>query len=172
MISEILLNINKEYLRNIIIVFILSIISINTFVNINNHYYSETYDGYLNNLELYIPENAIVLGNLNTLFAFDTNKFYDYRNLGYLPEDETFSDYIYERNIEYIIYPDEMDFIYNTRPLWNGLYGNVYPYYEDMKNFFDNGCAVIGNFNSPIYGMRIVRYIEDKEYNITVYKVK
>jgi hypothetical protein len=172
MISEVLLNINKKYLRNIIIVFILLIISINTFVNMNNHYYSETYDDYLNNLELFVPDNAIVLGNLNTLFAFDTNKFYDYRNLGYLPKDKTFSDYINERNIEYIIYPDEMDLIYNTRPLWNGLYGNVYPYYENMKNFFDNSCIAVGTFTSPVYGMRIVRYIEDKEYNITIYKVK
>ncbi|MEA3423412.1 MAG: glycosyltransferase family 39 protein [Bacillota bacterium] len=172
MISEILLNIDKKHLRNAVIVFILLIISINTFVNMNNHYYSETYDDYLNNLELILPENAVVLGNLNTLFAFNTNRFYDYRNLGYLPIDKTFANYIYERNIEYIIYPEEMDFIYNTRPLWNGLYGNVYPYYEDMKNFFDNSCTIVGNFNSPVYGMRIVRYIEDKEYNIVVYKVK
>ncbi|MBN2259095.1 MAG: glycosyltransferase family 39 protein [Clostridiales bacterium] len=172
MLADITRVINSKKILFFIIVFTLSITGINTFSNISAHYYSETYDGYINHLQSFIPKDAIVLANLNSLLAFETDHFYDYRNLGYLSENMTFEKYIEERSIEYIVYPEEMDFIYTSRPIWNGLYGNLYPYYEEMQYFLENDCIEVGDFYSPIYGMRIVRYIEDKDYLIRIYKVK
>ena len=102
--------------------------------------------------------------------AFESAQVYDYRNLGYL--EGSIDRYITDRNIEYIIYPEEMDFIYSQRPVWNDLYGNLYPYYDDLQNFFKNNCELIGEFNSPIYAMRIVRYIESTPYTVKIYTVK
>jgi 4-amino-4-deoxy-L-arabinose transferase-like glycosyltransferase len=142
----------------------------NTYQNITSHPQDEHYDDYLTNIQTYVPDGSIVLGNLNTLLAFDDAQVYDYRNLGYL--DGTISDYIKNRNISYIIYPEEMDFIYEHRPLWNDLYGNVYPYYDDLQSLLETEFDLIGTFESPIYAMRIVRYIGEHPYSISIYKIK
>ncbi len=140
--------------------------------NIDGHFYSQTYDAYLEEISDLLPPDARVLGNLNALFAFNPENFYDYRNLDHLQEDTTFEDYIRERGIEYILYPEEMDFIYEKRPLWNDLYGNLHPYYHQMKTFLEEECTLAASFESPVYGMRIVRYIEDRPYEVKVYQVK
>ncbi|OPL07533.1 MAG: hypothetical protein AVO33_05275 [delta proteobacterium ML8_F1] len=143
----------------------------NTLENLQSHYYEQSYEDYLSHFKELVPQNTRVLGNLNALFAFRPENFFDLRNLRYLPETSTFEDYIRERDIEYILYSEEMDFIYERRPLWNDLYGNLYPYYEQMQLFFEESCQEAGTFESPTYGMRIVRYIEKKPYRVILYKV-
>lgn len=150
-----------------IIIFILvmnSIVNIYPYTNID-------YNRYLNQVSKAIPKDTNVLGNLNAEYYFENQKLYDYRNLAYLEAyNLSFSDYIRKNNIEYIIYPEEMDFIYNTRPVWNGLYGNIYPYYDEMQIFLKEDCTLIHSFTNH-YGMRIARYFLDKEWEINIYKV-
>lgn len=168
-LAQVLQLLDMKY-RKFALFLILLISILNTYQNLNIHPSTEHYDDYIQNIQNYVPDNSIVLGNLNTIMAFENSQIYDYRNLGYL--DTSIDDYIIQRDIEYIIYPEEMDFIYLNRPLWNGLYGNLFPYYDSFQSFLKTKCDLIGTFESPVYAMRIVRYIENKNYTIKIYKVK
>lgn len=133
---------------------------------------SNDYDAYMAQIKSMVPADAEVLANLNAEYAFDNGRLHDYRNLAYLDENGmTFGDYIEAYDIEYIIYPEEMDFVYENRPVWNVLYGNLYPYYDGMKDFLGNRCEYLGAFHSP-YAMRIVDYSHDKPWEVRVYRVK
>ncbi|MTI66090.1 MAG: phospholipid carrier-dependent glycosyltransferase [Firmicutes bacterium] len=136
-------------------------------------YLNTSYSDYLNEIGKVIKKDDTVLANLNSEYYFENGKLYDYRNLFLLDENNmSFSDYIYSHDIKYIVYSDEMDFIYNSRPIWNGVYGNLYYYYEDMKNFLNNKCRVIYKFKDNLYGIRITRYINTRDWYIKIYKVK
>lgn len=162
-----LANIDNKYF--IITLFIISILnsSINIYPYLNNDY-----ESYLNNIEQYVSSDSKVLANLNTEYYFENDSLLDYRNLYYLKENNiTFEEYIYNNNIEYIIYSEEMDFIYNSRPIWNIVYGNTYYYYEDMNIFLNENCNLIGEFTDSTYSMRIVRY-QNENYFVKIYQVK
>ncbi|WP_291632651.1 hypothetical protein [Clostridium sp.] len=118
-----------------------------------------------------MKKNDVVLSNLNSEFYFDNGKLHDYRNLAFLKENDlNFKEYIYKYNIKFIIYPEEMDVIYSESPKWDSLYGNL-SYYKDMKNFFETNCTLVDKFNDKTYGMRIARYIDEKDWTIKIYKV-
>src|SRR6056297_88516 len=161
---------NKKY-STLIIAFLIIIISISSIIIVfNNSYFN--YDDYLDQISLSVKSNETVLANLNTHFYFDYKKLYDYRNLAYLKQNKlNFSQYIIKNDIEYIIYPEEMDYIYNSRPQWNTLYGNLYPFYREMKDFIQNDCKLIHQFSNKSYGMRIVKYMNEKDWQIKIYKV-
>lgn len=127
------------------------------------------YKEYLQEIKNNIPEDSEVLANLNTEYAFDYGNLHDYRNLAELV-DMSFSEYIYQNEIEYIIYPEEMDYIYENRPVWNVMYGNVYPYYQDMIDFMNEDCELIHEFSSP-YAMRIMMYSDKQDWHVKIYKV-
>jgi 4-amino-4-deoxy-L-arabinose transferase-like glycosyltransferase len=130
------------------------------------------YNEYLDQISDQIPSDAAVLCNINAEPLFDYGKLYDWRNIGELSgNDQSFSQYISDRNIEYIVYPEEIDYIYQHRPLWNGVYGNIALIYDGMQDFLNNQCEVIGVFSSRTYAMRIVRYQQEREWNITLYRV-
>jgi len=164
-------NIEIDYSKTILIGLIF-ILLLNSFIIIyNNSYFN--YDDYLNEISSIVNKDNKVLANLNSQFYFDYSKLYDYRNLAFLEENNlSFSDYIGKNNIEYIIYPEEMDLIYNRRPTWNTLYGNPYPYYSNMKNFLNQECKLVKEFSNKTYGMRIAKYIGTKEWKVKIYKVK
>jgi 4-amino-4-deoxy-L-arabinose transferase-like glycosyltransferase len=153
----------------IILLLIISILNscINIYPYINNDYKK-----YLNNISKFVDSDSKVLANLNTEYYFKNDSLLDYRNLYYLKDNNiSFSEYIYQNNIEYIIYSEEMDFIYNRRPIWNIVYGNTFYYYDDMKYFLNNDCNLIGEFYDSVYSMRIVRY-QNNKYFIKIYEVK
>jgi 4-amino-4-deoxy-L-arabinose transferase-like glycosyltransferase len=134
-------------------------------------YMNNDYEVYLNEIESIVPEDARVLANLNTEYAFAYDSLRDYRNLGYLDDNEmSFADYVKSNDIEYIIYPEEMDFIYENRPVWNIVYGNIYPYYDDMNELLKQKCEMVHEFYSP-YGMRIVRFANAKDWSVKIYRV-
>lgn len=135
-------------------------------------YIHNDYNNYLNEISKVVKKNDMVLANLNCEFYFDNGKLLDYRNLSFLKnQDITFEEYIYDNNIEYIIYPEEIDLIYNSRPIWNGLYGNTYYYYNDMKYFLEDKCKLVYGFNDKTYGIRIARYINTRDWNVKIYKI-
>jgi 4-amino-4-deoxy-L-arabinose transferase-like glycosyltransferase len=135
-------------------------------------YLNRDYRNYLAGIQATVPQDAKVLANLNSEYAFVYDTLVDYRNLAYLEDAKmTFEEYIDSRGIEYIIYPEEMDMIYQKRPVWNIVYGNIYPYYEDMQRFFERRCTQIDEFTSP-YAMRIVRYMDTQSWTIKIYAVQ
>ncbi len=134
-------------------------------------YLNNDYSDYLSDIRASVPSDAKVLANLNAEYAFDAGQLLDYRNLEYLEQSGlTFEEYINSRGIEYIIYPEEMDYIYQHRPVWNIMYGNLYPYYEDMQQFLAERCTPVVSFTSP-YAMRITDHMDDQDWMVTVYRV-
>jgi len=132
----------------------------------------ERYTEYEKNISAFVPPDAKVLANLNSEYYFDFGVLKDYRNLSYLGKAGlSFRDYISSRGIEYILYPQEMDLIFERRPVWNILYGNVYEYYPEMQHFLTENCRYLGEFTSPVYGMRITRYSGTEEWKVRVYEV-
>lgn len=133
----------------------------------------DDYRGYLAELEKALPEEGAVLVNLNAGFLFEDREFYDYRNLAYLEEaDLGFEEYVRTRGITAIVVPEELVFIYERRPVWNIMYGNIVPWYLQMLPFLEEHCSPTSEFTAPCYGMRITRYMGDKPWQVKVYRVK
>ncbi|MFW6282236.1 MAG: ArnT family glycosyltransferase, partial [bacterium] len=165
-------SLRRKKITYILIIVIIAISAYNTSSTIlkESHY---NYDNYLSEIESVVDKNDKVLANINAEYYFNNGSLLDYRNLAYLKENKlSFSEYIKSNEIEYIIYPEEMDFIYNTRPIWNILYGNLYPFYKDMKDFLHNDCTLVYSFTNKSYGMRINKYIGKKNWSIKIYQVK
>jgi len=132
----------------------------------------ETYRSYTRNIAGYLPPDTPVLANLNSEYYFDLGRLHDYRNLVYLDDAGlSFEQYIYSNGIRYIVYPQEMDIIHQRRPVWNILYGNVHEYYDEMQDFLEKKCVPEGEFESPVYGMRIVRYSGTRPWKVRIYRV-
>lgn len=134
---------------------------------------NQSYASYINNISKAVKPSDAVLANLNAEFYFDKGSLFDYRNLAFLKENNlSFADYINKNKIKYIIYPEEMDIIYNSRPAFNGLYGNPAIYYMDMQDYIKNNCELVYEFNDPVYAMRIMQYTGTKVWSVKIYKVK
>ncbi|MDA3958426.1 glycosyltransferase family 39 protein, partial [Oceanispirochaeta sp.] len=133
----------------------------------------ESYKEYLEGIEDALPPGAVVLANMNTEYAFEGGHLFDYRNLSYLPDnrDSSVENYIRERKIEYILFPDELDFVYESRPVWNVLYGNPSRWYPELKNFIQKKSVLIETLDSPAYAMRIQAYKYKKEWKLKIYRV-
>jgi len=133
---------------------------------------NEGYRNYISEIKEAVPADAKVLANLNTAFAFNYKKLHVYRDLASLEKrDLSFEEYIRGHSIDYIIYPEEMDVIYQERPVWNTVYGNIFPYYDDMQKYLKESCSEIYQFTSRVYGMRIVPYMNRKDWTVRIYKV-
>jgi len=170
LVIYVLENIQKK-LRFLSIALLSLSLIISSYLNIRP-YIKYSYNEYLQQISTIVPKDSIVLANLNCEFYFDNNNLFDYRNLAYLRENSLdFKQYIEKNNIDFIIYPEEMELIFEQRPRWNGLYGNVYPYYHDMKDFLQHNCELVSEFSHPTYGVRISEYINSKEWRIKIYKV-
>jgi len=161
----------KKRLKFYIIPILVVAVALNSALNMLP-YLNNSYDRYLQEIGKVVNRDEIVLANLNAEMAFDNGKLYDYRNLAYLAENNvTFEQYIYRNHISYIIYPDEMDFIFAYRPTWNQVYGDISLYYDDMQKFLQTKSQQVYAFSEPTYGMRIARYINKKDWGIRIYKV-
>lgn len=163
-------NLNFKLSGSLILILI-ALLTLNSGTTIieESHY---NYQDYLQQIAEVVPRDARVLANLNTDYYFENGSLVDYRNLAYLQENNlSFADYINKNKIEYIIYPEEMDYIYNSRPSWNILYGNLYPYYQEMQYFLKQETELIKEFINSTYAMRIVRKIGAKNWSVKIYKV-
>lgn len=134
-------------------------------------YRNSSYEKYLDQLSLVVSPHAETLGNLNTEYYFENGKLHDYRNLTYLKQKGmSFEEYIRNNNIEYIVYSEELDLIHNLEPKWDGIYGSM-DYYDEMNSFIDKSCKLVSTYSDAYYGIRIVRYIGLKPWQIRIYKV-
>lgn len=128
------------------------------------------YQDYCGQVAAYLKPETKTLGNLNTAFYFDSDTLLDVRNLAFLAENEmTFAQYVQSRGIEAILWPDEMQMIYERRPYLNALYGNPRAVPE-VQAFLREHCTYIGSFVNPGYAVRVVQEI-GKGYGVKVYRV-
>lgn len=133
----------------------------------NNHY-----ENYLAAIQEVVPEDATVLANLNTEFAFESGRLYDYRNLTHLDDESLSLDrYIEERGIEYILYADELDYLHRNPTPWQVLYGPDQAWYDQMQTFLARQCEEVATFEAPIYGNRIVGFLNDPYWHLHIYRI-
>lgn len=136
------------------------------------HLNKPDYKEYIREIEEYVPSDAKVIGNLNMDFYFANDRLRDYRNLPFALEGEGLSTYIEEQEIEYIVYTSELDYLYQNRPYYNVIYGNVM-FVPELKEFCLSRCEQIGEFTHPMYGTRVYPLVGDPDYGrVEVYKVK
>lgn len=130
-----------------------------------------TYKDFLAQLSLYVPADSVTLGNLNTAFYFDPGVFRDYRNLPYLNGEEALAAYIEDNKIQYVLYTDELDYIYENRPTYNVIYGNS-TFIKDLKSYLKTNCTLVGSFENARYASRILPILGNPDYGtVTVYRV-
>lgn len=132
----------------------------------------ERFSDYTAQINQLIPPGTVALGNMYSEYAMDDGHYYDWRNLQYLKENKmSLRSYIETRDIEYIIFSEELTFIYNNRPYWNVIYGNPAHWYPELLEFTKNDCSLTGSFESPGYAMRISAYRYSKPWSVRVFKV-
>jgi len=118
-----------------------------------------------------IPPNAKVLANLNTGFILDSRRIHPFRDLAFLDEAGiTVIEYLRRENIQWVVWPEEMEIIYAERPVWNDLYGNLYPYYEDLFTLLQLS-ETVATAIFPVYGMRIIPYQGRRGGRVTVHRL-
>ncbi|MBS7525565.1 hypothetical protein KHM83_02600 [Fusibacter paucivorans] len=133
--------------------------------------YQVRYDQMVASLKNVLPVDAVVLGNLNAIEAVDETHFYDLRNLGYLDAANiSLEDYIRDRNIQYLIIHDEMNYIRQTSPTWDFLYVNTH-YFDALFQFIETETEPVHTFENPLYAMRIAAYSGTYPWQTTVYKI-
>ena len=134
---------------------------------------SETYERYLEEIGSVVPQDARVLANLNTDYYFENGNLRDVRNLTYLKESGlSVEEYIRQNHIQFIILSDEMDFIYERRPVWNMIYGNP-RYVPELRQFTEEKCTLVHQFRDNTYGIRIVGYMRsDLNFTVQIFEVQ
>lgn len=164
-----LTNIPKDYVKIIAPLLALAIF-ISTLINIYP-YLKYDYHSYLGKITAVVSPDRKVLASLNTEYAFEDGKLLDLRNLSFLKRQGlTFAEYISRNQIEYIIYPEGLDFIYRHRPKWNGVYGHL-PYYHEMQLFLAEKSRLVFVFEAPAYGMEIPAYVGRRNWRVFIYQV-
>lgn len=120
-----------------------------------------------------MPADSRVLANLNTDYYFKNGRLRDVRNLTYLKENGlSVEDYIRQNRIQYIILSDEMDFLYQRRPVWNMIYGNP-RYVPELRQFTEEKCTLVHQFQDNTYGIRVVGYMRsDLDFTVQIFKVQ
>jgi 4-amino-4-deoxy-L-arabinose transferase-like glycosyltransferase len=131
------------------------------------------YESYKKEIQATLPADAVVLANLNTEFLFEVGQLYDYRNLAYVdPKTNGLKTYLTERGITHILYADELDYIHRNPQPWQVLYGPDESWYADMQSFLAENCQEIATLPAPIYGNRIVPFLNDPFWQLHIYQIK
>lgn len=129
-----------------------------------------TYQEYERQVTALIPAGARVLGNLNMEFFLDYDCLRDYRNLPYALRGDGLEAYLEANGIEYIVYHQELDFLWEHRPYFNVIYGNVM-FVEELKDYCEQNCRPVGSFEDPWYGIRVAELRGQEAYaRVTVYR--
>jgi hypothetical protein len=130
------------------------------------------YSSYLRRIGAAVGPDRKVLASVNADFGFHCGKLLDLRNLSYLRKHGlTVSGYVETRGIEYLIIPEGLDFIYRTRPLWNGVFGQPF-YYPELRRFLNERCRPVARFAAPGFGVEIGEYVGRRNWRVTIYRVR
>ena len=131
-----------------------------------------SYEAYLEQIEELVPKDSTVIANLNTEFYFSQGCLRDYRNLPYVWKEKGIEAYIKENEIEYILYSTELDYLYEHRPYFNVIYGDI-RFVPELKRLCEQKGELIGEFTDTIYGSRVIGVMGQEKYShVLVYKLK
>jgi hypothetical protein len=143
-----------------------------------------TYETHLSEIRQALAPDAVVLGNLSAGFAFAGHPFYDIRNLA--PVAGTTPDpaaYLAQRGINTVIWYGEYDYILRN-PQWRILYetepdsardagglSGQACFLEALKAHLDTHGRLVHQFEAPIYGTRIIRYMGDGVWPVAIFRL-
>lgn len=131
-----------------------------------------SYETYLEQLGKLVPANARVIANLNTEFYFSKDALRDYRNLPYAWKEEGLEAYLEENKIEYVLYSTELDYLYENRPYFNVIYGDI-RFVPELKRLCEEKGELIGEFTDPVYASRVIGVMGQEKYSrLLVYRIK
>lgn len=126
---------------------------------------------------------ARVLANLNTAFAWEPERLRVYRDLARLPRPEPSAEadpadsgalarFLAAEGISYLVVPvDELELIYERRPLWNDVYGNPSRFFPELREIIELCGIAVAEFESPVYGMRMLYYQGQSPGRIRIYRL-
>lgn len=134
--------------------------------------YNVSYEAMIEEIDEIVSDDSVVLGNLNTIDAFEGQRFYDVRNLAFLEDNGmTIEDYIKERGITVILIHEELEYIRKTAPNWDFLYGSG-TYMDELFVYISENTDLISEFENPVYAMRIARYSGTYPWKTRIYRVR
>ncbi len=81
---------------------------------------------------------------------------------------ETFLD---NQCVSWIVLPDELNYIYERRPVWNALYGTP-GWYPPLMEILERRGEEISRGFFPNYAMRIVPLMKSNNWSVGVYRLK
>ncbi len=130
------------------------------------------YRGYLSAVRNSVPDGeTVVLANLNAGFAFHYGQLRVWRDVQHLPHPPDLLGFLRSEGIELVLHPDELDVIFAERPVWNAVYGNLYPWYGQLQRIVREESEPVTRFSAPCYAMRLVRYRCAGPYGVSVYRL-
>ncbi|MEG0541593.1 MAG: hypothetical protein RR528_04635, partial [Angelakisella sp.] len=160
-----------ERIKVVLLATLTAVVLLCSVTNIRPWLIAPSYESYLEQLGTILPKDARVLGNLNTDFYFENGSLRDYRNLPFALRDGTLEEYIEANEIEYILYSQELDYLYEHRPYYNVIYGNIM-FRDELLRFCSERCTKLSSFQNATYGARVTGLIGSGEYDgVTVYEV-
>lgn len=163
-------HINRKYLIKWILIALIVLQSLQLYKTVSplNH---QDYDTLGQSINAIIPDDAVILGNLNLDYHFELYQLYDIRNLAYLDHhDLSIADYIKKNHIDYIILYDEMTYIKEANHKWDILYGDL-TYYDALISYLEVHGTLVETLDAPSYGMRIAKYVDVYPWEIKIYKL-
>lgn len=163
---------SKWMVRSIVLILVL-FGSLSSMVQITRSPYEhDSFQRYLTQVKSSIGPSGAILGNLNGQEAFELGRLYDWRNLEPAVRNGlSLEQYVQERQISWVIYPDEIDFIYANRPVYNGVYGNVALYYEQLQRLLESRAELVTEWTESTYAMRIVGQVSTQPWGFRVYRL-
>jgi len=130
------------------------------------------YKNFLSDMKQSLPEGAVVLSTLYLEPVLPSENLHDWRNLAELKSHNmTLKDYIEKKSITHIVIPDEIEFFYDYRPMWNSSYGNPVRYYDELIQILSE-AELTGSPVYPGYSMRLSRYRFKKEWAFRIYELR
>lgn len=113
------------------------------------------YSRYLEEIASAVPPGSKTIGNLNAEYYFDNGALMDYRNLPLLEENGlTLEQYVRDNGVEYLIISDELYILYERRPNYNNIYGNI-NFLTQLEDLLQD-CTLVHSFTDNQYGIRAV----------------
>lgn len=132
---------------------------------------AQSYRSYIQFLKENINGEGRVLANLNTAFAFEYDRLVIWRDLDNLNNEVgSLESLIDEYDVRWIVLPEELEIIYNARPVWNGIYGNPRWYPELLKIIVNRGIPEASE-PFPNYAMRIVPFMNRSDWVLDIYRI-
>lgn len=148
------------------------VLSFSTAVELAGSIRWPSYASYRRFLNENIGDEGRVLVNLNAAFAFNYDRLVIWRDLDKLKMgDAQLESLIDEYDVRWIVLPDELEIIYNSRPVWNGIYGNP-RWYPELMEILDRRGIHVDEKSFPNYAMRIVPFMNRSDWKLHIYRIE